>query len=174
MRLVAKKHGLCALILMLTGNSGCGSQPFAATTNKYIPGEPDTQPHRVLNASEQIQVASSFHATATGQVAHRTIGPAAGGIRWSDLDLALSYACDDVEMAVVHTTLHEWGVECQLRTIDDYPATLTVERIDDGSTYNATAVVGRFGDRFDQAEALLAALDRQWHAFGSKRSIRRE
>ena len=91
---------------------------------------------------------------------------------------AALYACDDIEAAVVSKTLHDWGWEIHLRTVEDWPGTLLIRRSDDqprpttGRVYQASAAIGRFeDDHADRAQALLEAFDQHLQAFGRKKRL---
>ena len=161
----------CAGILaVVAAFQACSSPPYAAESNHRLDShEPPSD--RILTADDQSRILASFDAATVGATSVNTPGPARQGVRWSDLRIAVAYACDDVEMAVVREVEHDWGAEFVLRTINDEPGVLTVRRVDDAHRYEAEAVIGFFRDRSNQAADLIKALDRQWRDFGRKRSL---
>jgi hypothetical protein len=161
---------LAAILPAIWVVSGCSKQPYAATTTlRLTPEEQCRKPD--LSASDERRVESAFQSLAAGEKAVNPPGPAPYGMRWSDLPQALDAACEEVEMAVVRTTKHEWGIEFTLVTIEDYPGTLTVRNIGEPGIYEAQASIGLFGDHENQADALLAALHKSMMAFGKKRGF---
>jgi hypothetical protein len=162
----------CAGILaVVAALQACSSPPYAAESNRCLDAQ-ELPADRILSADDQSKALASFDAVTTGAKSVNTPGPARHGVRWSDLAIAVAYACDDVEMAVVREIEHDWGAEFVLRTINDEPGVLTVRRMDDANRYEAEAVIGFFKDRRDQAAALIKALDRHWREFGRKRSLK--
>lgn len=149
---------------------GCGvEQPFAATTNLRLTQEEESQ-KLVLDSSDQARVLGDLRSVAGD---HMVVRPptASGSIRWSDVPLALGYACAEVEMAIVRTISEPQRYIFKLKTIDDRPGEITIRRVDDDRVYIAEATVGRLGDDEDLARRLLSELDRQLHRFGAKRKL---
>lgn len=99
--------------------------------------------------------------------------PAEKGVRWSDVPVAVAYACDEAEMAVVQTIKKPSAYEFRLRTIEGYPGELAVWQADDDRIYQATATIGHYGDRTHRAQQLLKAFEHQMRAFGKKRKFDR-
>lgn len=96
----------------------------------------------------------------------------AGRVRWSDLEAAVSYACDDAEVAVVETTEREGGDEFvfRIRTVEDWPGEIVVRRVDPPKVYRAEVSIGRFsGEHADRCDRLLRAIDARMRSFGRKR-----
>ena len=149
---------------------GCSSeQPFAATTNLRLTEEENTL-KLVLDPSDQARALRDMRAVAGDHVVVRP--PAtSGSVRWSDVPLALDYACAEVEMAIVQTIFESDGYVFKLKTIDDRPGEIKLCRVDDERVYVAEATVGRLGDDEDLASRLLVELDRQLHLFGAKRKL---
>lgn len=165
-------HWLPCLAMAAAGviETGC-STPYAASD---AAGGDETRHKRVLDARDQAAVRRAFRASADGYLQVAPPHPAAHGVRWSDVPAAVAAACEDTEMAVVRTVESQAGsaLEFQLRTVEDWPATLWVRRTDDDRRYEARAVVGLFGDRHDRAQALIEAFDRRLRAYGRKRGFR--
>jgi len=160
------------------GLAGCARErPAAESASFRDPAEPTYV--RTLSPEQQRQATAAFRDLARGEVQRQRPAPAAGaageggeeGVRWSDVPLAVLYACDEIEAAVTRQAEHDWGWEFAIRTVEDWPATLRVRRADPPRIYDASASVGVFGDRTDRAAALLAAFDEQMRAFGRKRGL---
>ena len=137
---------------------------------------------RVLTPAEQTQVKAALQTVARGHTAVSPPAPAPpeqGGMRWADVPAAVTAACNDVEAAVVATAGGEeegWYL-FDIRTIEDWPGALAVERVDGPGVYRTEAEIGRFPDepaRRARAEALLAALAARMKAFGAKRAFAEE
>ncbi|NNM24516.1 MAG: hypothetical protein HKO59_00790 [Phycisphaerales bacterium] len=119
-----------------------------------------------------------MRSVAPGYRITRTPTPAAaidGRVRWADIPAAARAACREAEIAVVAATANAdataWTFS--LRTIEDWPGTLHVERRPPPDHYAATASIGRFPDlpeRRVRAEAVLDQLREKLLAYGRKRS----
>jgi hypothetical protein len=164
--------GACAAVALVGGHliltTGCSSKPAAATPLVVIdPLEPASV--GVLSDSQQRQVEGAFDDLAQGHTAGAIAKPAPSERgRWSDVHLAVLYACDEIEAAVVQRTKRDWGWEYYLRTAEDWPGTLMIRRADAARVYEASASIGIFGDRTERAEALLEAFAEQMRDFGRK------
>lgn len=153
---------------------GSCSQPFAATDDH--PLAPDEKHvNFVLNGQEQQRAEQAFAQFAAG---HKPVNPPRAapnppGMRWSDVEIAVSYACDDAEVAIISTTIDQSKTRFhfQLKTIEDWPGNLVVERTNDDRVYIATATIGLFDDHPDRVALLLSSLQKQMKAFGKKRKI---
>jgi len=159
--------GLFALVL-----AGCGqSHPEAASQLSLMPEESNQGQEGVLNGARQAKIASSFRSLAAGYRATRITWSAPDGMRWSDVDAAVVFACDDAEMAVVDWTNTPESWTYRLKTTDDEPGTLIVTRAGGHATYEAHASIGLYGQRNEDAQRLLEALRKKMLAFGKKRSL---
>jgi len=158
--------------------SGCGQpQGPAASRLELTPEEPPQK--AVLTEREQGEVLAVMRACVQENEAIDPPRPAALGKRWSDIEDAVYYACEDVEAAVMGTTRREDGrlLVFRLRTIEDWPGELLVRRTDDVNVYHAEVWFGRFPDDPKHAarrDALIAALERNLCAFGLKRKFQAE
>lgn len=172
---------LCGAILL----AACGQHEPAVLSQALATNE-----KLVLSAADQAEILAAFRSIARDRTPVNPPGPAPGGLRWSDVQLAVEWAVAEpgVEMAIVQTLHHDetgmvinervrgaerliWRYTFRLKTVEDRPAQLIVRRRDDPSVYEATATVGRFGDDHQRAEKLLAALDSMMQAFGRKRGF---
>ena len=158
---------VCLLTVAL---EGCKSEPMAAGSGPRVHVQ-DDQAQRILTPHDEAQVERAFSGLATDHAIVQVPVPAAFGVRWEDVKLAVVYSCDDAQMAVASTIEHGWGYEFQLKTIEDYPGVLTVKRLGAPRVYQASARIGEFNDHPDRAAELLAAFDRQMRAFGKKRQF---
>lgn len=162
--------------------SGCRSEPEAASFSSVDRTTPGYV--RTFSDADRDQVRREFQELTSNHVAVSPPAPAKGPVpaRWSDVPLAAAYACDDAEAAIVATNQYDWGYEFRLRTIEDWPGTLTIRRTHDARIYEATAFIGLKADEggeaiidhSSRAEALLKALDRQMLEFGRKPSLSRD
>ena len=152
---------------------GCATRRASETPLVDDPDETDQV--AALNAAHSAEVRHAFAGLAHGHEA--SSAPTAASSprgRWSDVHLAVLYACDDTQMAVLHKTATDEGLggwEYALRTAEDMPVALVVRRMPEPEIYDATASVGLFGDDTDRAAALLKAFDRHMAAFGRKRQF---
>lgn len=148
---------------------GCARS--AAESNKQYKDEPDASAIRVLSPSEQKSAIQAMQTAASGHTPVRSPQPAVHGMRWSDVPNAVAYALDEVEMAVVSGTEHDWGWEFRILSVEDDPGTLWVKRTNDARVYEASASIGRIIDQPERAKALLEELHKQMLAFGRKRTL---
>ena len=95
------------------------------------------------------------------------------GVRWADVELAVSYAADDAEMAVTQVDREPSLLRFRLKTVNDRPAWLEIRRVDPPLVYEASARVGWFDDP-ESAQRLLTAFDKWMRTFGKKRSFENE
>jgi hypothetical protein len=146
---------------------GCGSYPYSAAYLERF-DDVERQERRVLTAGEQADAVAAFADAAAGQQATAPPRAAASGLRWSDLERAVLYACGDSDLMIVSSEPTESGCIFTLKSAEDYPGTLTVLRRAEPVVYEAHAVIGRFGDRRIHAANLLAELDRYMHKFAVK------
>lgn len=97
---------------------------------------------------------------------------AKSGVRWSDVPLALYWGAGAAEMAIVSSEETGNVIRFTLVSVRDEPATLVVERIEDdataGVTIRATATVGSFGQRTDEAILLEQEFRKALEGLGRK------
>jgi hypothetical protein len=161
--------GLITLVAgVLALAAGC-AQPYAASG---LRPQPQEQVHfrPTLNSTDQSRIVQAMEQLTLDHTARRLPQPSARP-RWSDLPLAVAYACDDAEMAVTRTIQHDWGYEFRLLTVDGFSGTLNVRRTSGDDVFNADAVIGIFGDRTEQAQRLVNALANRMKAFARKRGF---
>jgi len=153
---------------------GC-QRPYAASSNLRL--TPDEQQQKLtLNKEEQAAVLAAMQSAAEGHGPVDPPAPAPHGRRWSDVPLAVEYACDVAEMAVLEMVEEDDGrcLRFRLRTVEDWPGELVVCRAASSDIYSAQAWVGRFPDqpaRIERRDKLLDALEHYMEAFGAKRAL---
>lgn len=96
--------------------------------------------------------------------------------RFSDVPQAAYWAVaeDGVEMGIGQTIETETGYVFHMKTVEGWPATLTVDRAEGDRVYEAAATVGRFPDlpeRRARSDRLVEAFDRYMTDFGRKPSL---
>ena len=165
---------LAAILFALAALAGgCSSRPAAEVALARQPEEPVLT--GTMTSAQQREIEGGFESLADGRTAvSRPVVAPLGG-RWSDVYPAVVEACDEIEAAVVSKKLYDWGWEIHIRTVEEWPGTLTIRRAmpesKEISIYEATAVIGLYGDRTERAEALLKAFHERLRAFGRKRSL---
>ena len=174
------------LVFALAVAGGGCAKPAAPVEMARQPEE--TPLTGTMTPTQQQEIQSAFESLVEGAKAvNRPVTAATG--RWSDVYPSVVAACDEIEAAVVSKTLHEWGWEIHIRTVEEWPGTLTIRRVAPEpqplSTPHtatsaamgprvicqATAVVGLYGDRTERAHALLEAFDKHLREFGHKRRL---
>jgi hypothetical protein len=163
-----------AALAVLVSLPGC-RRPYAASSNLRLTPQ-EQQQKLTLDAEEQAAVLAAMQSVTVGQ---RPVDPPArapAGKRWSDVPLAVEYACDEAEMAVLEMIEEDDGrrLRFRLRTVEDWPGELVVRRAEPEAIYTAEAWVGRFPDqpaRLERRDRLLAALEHYMEAFGAKRAL---
>lgn len=91
--------------------------------------------------------------------------------RWDDIDLAVYWAIAEpgVELATVRRRDFAWGFIYDLKTIEGWPGTLTIERVDGPRVYEVRASIGLFpGMHPEREQRLVEAVDRWMHDLGRK------
>jgi hypothetical protein len=149
---------------------GCSRQPYATVTATRLPEETQHW-NPVLSHQEQATIQGSLMTLAEDHSPTRVPTDAVHGVRWSDVPLAVVYACDECEMAIVRQRTTDAGYVFELKAVEGHPATFTVLR-DEQSIYRSEATVGLFMDEIERAAALQKAFDRQMQSFGRKRQYR--
>ena len=170
---------LVVLAMAALAAAGCGNLPPAAGSNLRL-DQAERSRKWNLGPADEADALAAMRGVAAGlaSVEPPTAAPAEqGGMRWSDVHLAVLMACDEVEAAVFGTATNECGNERRymLRTVEDWPGTLVVKRAASPRVYTATVTFGRFADEPKyqaRGTALLAALARKMKAYGAKRQFR--
>jgi hypothetical protein len=167
--------GLAAVWAMGGGGCGGAEHPPAADSNLVL--EPGEENQKAVLSSQDRSEAVAAMQSATGGPPGNAERPAraAQGVRWSDIPLAVSAACDElgVEMAVVRTIEEPDRFVFELRTIEAWPAGLVIRRGEGGGeVYEIEEVwVGRFPQdpaRVKRAEALVKAFKKHLKRLGAQ------
>jgi hypothetical protein len=148
---------------------GC-AQPYAAATNRPMTDAEQSQ-RWLLNEAQQREVKAVMTTLAHDHQPIAPPQPAEYGVRWSDVPMAAHYAAMEVEMAIVQRQRQDDQWRFTLRSANERPAVLIVQREQPPTVYSATATVGLFEDDVSSAAKLLEAFDVQMRAFGAKRAF---
>jgi hypothetical protein len=162
----------CTVLLLVAGLTavGCAPERDPIEANELL-GPDDQGAVAVLTPEEGADARAAMRAALAGTPIERPRradedgGP---GVRWSDVPAAAYWGAVESEMAIIRTVEIPEGFRFELVTLRDEPATLTVER---GDQIRATASVGSFGQRTDEARALEVAFRTALEAFGRKPSF---
>lgn len=151
--------------------AGCGGtkEPAVASNRVLVPG--DDQAGIILDTAKQTEVRRILRSVAADYRPESPPVLVARGMHFDDVPGAVRGACNDAEMAVVSSSRTDEGHTFNIRTIEGWPATLTVSPTNDDTVYEATVIVGRFGDHAERADDLLTALEKQMRAYGRKKHI---
>jgi hypothetical protein len=142
---------------MSVGAAGCGPrEPYAAESSFRTSGEAAWNDS--LSKPQQTELTEAFAEFAGSRDSHPRPIQADGKLRWDDVPLAVDYAIDDAEVAIVEWTIEPRKHVYVLKTGANEPGLLTIERIDGEEVYVAAAQVGAFGDDTTTARKLIAAL----------------
>ncbi len=166
--------GVCALALVGAvvgglvgaGVGGCAAQTPAVAYNRPLTPE-ETREKQQLSPGDRSQAVSAFRSLAQSRTVVDPPGPAPYKVRWADVPLAVNQACDElgVEMVVVETVEQDGGLVFRMRTVEDWPATLEIRRVDPPKIYEI--VDCRVG-RFYEQPAKVARCDKLKAAFVKK------
>jgi hypothetical protein len=154
--------------------SGCATPPYAAQDSTRTDEE---RPYvGRLDGAEQGDARRILESVTVG---HTISGPSAFRAafprgRWSDVPAAARDACDQCELGIFDTDNQTDLITFTVRTADDRPGTLTVNRVSGKTVYSASATIGRFGDRDDLARRLVIRFERAMERYGLKRQLDRE
>ena len=168
---------LLAVLGAVCGGGCAKKHPPAVVSNQVLePGEENQK--AILTASDQSEALAAMQ-SGTGRPPRNAERPgrAPQGVRWSDIPLAVSAACDElgVEMAVIRETEEPDRFVFELRTIEGWPAGLVIRRGASGGrggVYDVEDVwVGRFPDdpaRVARGEALVKAFRKHLKRLGAQ------
>ena len=111
------------------------------------------------------ELVDALGATAVGMPTD-PLTSAPDAVRWSDVKVAANAAIVAAEMGLRSATLKGETWTFEIETHGGEPATLTVVRRDPPEMYLATASVGTFGERFDNAERIVREFRMKMRKFG--------
>ena len=160
-------------VCVLIGGCAAPAQPAASSILQLTPEEKATK--RQLSAQDRQQMVQIMTSVAEN---HEVVDPphvAEHGVRWSDIPIAMTYACKNVEMAIVKTIETDDQTVFELKTIDNQPGRFEIHQVDDNSIYEIKLVeVGRFSNPKNQnaAMALKEEFEKQLRLFGKKRALK--
>ncbi len=156
------------IALVVVGLAACARERDPITANELLGPDDDGTAVAVLTPEEGLEAREAMRAALAGTPIERPRradedgGP---GVRWSDVPAAAYWGAVESEMAIVRTVEIPEGLRFELVTVRDEPATLIVHR---DERIRATASVGSFGQRTDEARALEIAFRTALEAFGRK------
>ncbi|MSR45089.1 MAG: hypothetical protein EXS15_07035 [Phycisphaerales bacterium] len=162
MRILSR--GGCIVVAIMCV-AGCEPKENPVLFNERFPGEV-YPPDVVLSQRQQGELVEAMRATADGMpVAPLTSAP--DSVRWSDVRSAANAAVTASEMGIADSTLLGETWTFTIKTQGGEPAKLTVERRDPPEMYLATAMVGTFGERFDDAERIVRNFRMEMRRYGA-------
>ncbi len=151
--------------IVFLGCVACQPKENPVLSNEQFPGE--KHPSNVLLSNEQqADVVAALRATAVGMPTD-PLTSAPNAVRWSDVKAAAHAAIVAADMGVVKSTLDGETWTFEIETQGGEPAKLTVVRRDPPEMYLATASVGTFGERFDNAERIVREFRMAMRRFGA-------
>lgn len=135
---------------------GCPNKQNPVLSNERFPGETH-DPQLIMDTSQRSSVVAAMQSTVAGGATPQPMTRAKGGMRWSDVPLAVSIAAGKAEMGLLSSSESEtkdtWTFS--LLTLDSAPVSLVVVRRPPPDMFLATATVGSFGERRAEAERLV-------------------
>ncbi len=155
---------MCSVILLAVA-SACEPKENPVLSNEQFRGERYTA-NQLLTPAQNHEVVDALRATAVGMPTE-PLTAAPDSVRWSDVRAAANAAVNAAEMGLVSSSLEGTTWTFAILTQGGDPATLTVVRRDPPEMYLATATVGTFGERFDNAERLVREFRMAMRRFGS-------
>jgi hypothetical protein len=162
---------------------GCGAPPASVTTNLDLGseshrGDPavvdEASQDVLLSVSEQAEILDALRDSVAGGRPVNLPGPARGGLRWSDVEVAVDEAVSEIEATIVRTLKAEDGnsYRFEIRTIESYPGEVVVRRVGGRKLYELDIRIGRFPsepDHVQRAEKLHREIDQQMKRLGAQR-----
>ncbi|MSR70287.1 MAG: hypothetical protein EXS17_08085 [Phycisphaerales bacterium] len=144
---------------------GCQPKENPVLSNEQFPGE--IYPSNVLlTQAQRGEVVAALRATAVGMPTD-PLTKAPDAVRWSDVKAAANAAIVAAEMGLVKSTLDGETWTFEIETQGGEPAKLTVVKRAAPEMYLATATVGTFGERFDNAERIVREFRMAMRRFGA-------
>lgn len=157
-------------VVMSMAAPGCAPrEPYAAAEQAETPGEAPWTP--TLTESDQAVVRDAFADYAADAPATLPPLPPSSTPRWEDIPLALDYALDDAEVAIVDSSIGPDRHTYTLKDAANIPGILRIDRTNDGSVYRAIATMGSAGEYPAIAAKLVEALDRRMQEAARKRRL---
>lgn len=163
-RVARKTCRACAAVALLCCVA-CEPKENPVLSNEQFPGE-KYPPNVLLSNEQRAEVVAALRATAVGMPTD-PLASAPNAVRWSDVKAAAHAAIVAADMGVVNSTLDGETWTFEIETQGGEPAKLTVVRRDPPEMYLATASVGTFGERFDNAERIVREFRMAMRRFGA-------
>ena len=143
----------------------CSPKSDPVSTNEVLaPG--DEAAVRVITPAQDRELIEAMLPVVHGDVEHPA--PARDGMRWKDVPEAARIAADAVDMAIVTKQLDDGTWRFHVVTARDEPGELVVERRPSPTVVFATASVGAFGERGDDAKRYVEEFMRVLRLLGKK------
>lgn len=161
-RVLCPLLGVVALIL----GGSCAPKQTVVGSNEQFEGETYGATH-VLSETERSSVVSTMAAALGGGRGYPLV-QAPAMMAWEDVPQAAAAGARKVEMAVADSELVNDVWFFTIRTLDDVPGVLRVQKVSPPECVLVTASVGRFDQRDAQSAALVAAFYDRLRAYGRK------
>ncbi len=145
--------------------ASCQPKENPVLSNENFPGE-RYEANMVLSDAQQAAVVFALRGTAEGE-SFEPMTSAPDAVRWSDVPAAANAAVSAAEMGIATSTLAGETWTFDLRTQGGEPAQLVVVRRAPPEMYLATAAVGSFGERFNEAERIVREFRMAMRRFGA-------
>jgi len=144
---------------------GCQPKPNPVLSNEWFPSE-KYPPNVLLNKQQRDEVVAAMQATAAGMPTI-PLTSAPDAVRWSDVNAAAIAAVTAAEMGIAASKLEGESWTFSIQTQGGEPAKLTVDRRPPPAMYYATATVGSFGERYNEAERIVREFRMAMRRFGA-------
>ncbi len=170
---------LVGLPMVLAGCSGtypnavAHNRDLAEEADNGIPGRSDQQ----LTGRQQAAALKAMKGVSAGHTVVNRPALAPGGIRWSEIPLAVTWASgqDGVEMTITDTFEDPDEFQFELLTIENLPARLVIVEGTGDRVYEVRSVsVGRFPDEprhVERAALLVSHFEARLRVLGGRKKI---
>lgn len=146
--------------------AACSPRPDPVTANRRLEPGDEVAVTILDERGQAILIESMRAAVRTSDPILPTAAP--HGVRWSDVPNAVADAAGACDLAVVRREETPSGYRFTLVSNRDEPATLEVTRGNAPGDISATASVGSFAQRPEEAKRLVEEFDRFLRAYGRK------
>ncbi len=168
-----------ALVMVLAGCSA--GYPDAVTHNRDMPEEADNgipgRSNQQLTGPQQAASLKAMKAVAAGHTVVNPPAPAPRGVRWSEIPLAVKWACGQagVEMTITYTLEVPDEYRFELLTIENWPGELVIVGGTGNRVYEVESVwVGRFPQepwQVERAALLVSHFEARLLVLGARKQI---
>jgi hypothetical protein len=177
MRFSAALLAVLGAVWVVCGGGCAKKHPPAVVSNRVL--EPGEENQKAILSSQDRSEALAAMQSGTGKPPRNAQRPgrAPQGVRWSDIPVALeaqegAFGEQGVEMTVVRKVEQPDEYAYELRTVEGWPGTLVIRRVDGDQVYEITELrIGRFPDdpeRVERAEALVRAFRQHLKRLGAQ------